>query len=214
MFVFLLVGILVSPVASAATGSTKLLDTQILFDKAGKGKVSYQGHDKDAKQVEGSKIESALVFYAYAMNQVPEGQRNPLMNQVQGIVTKVVTTDGLKRADILSGNPLVENVGSDSGDKGFNLLYARETGKGNILEVKPVEGSGTLWGPAVFYYFQDLVQNLSDNGVRLMVIAIGGMNKWYREVGKASDVASVSQAPVYGLNIALDIFSKISGEKI
>ncbi len=67
--------------------------------------------------------------------------------------------------------------------------------------------------PTTLYLIQDNIKTLSESGLRLMVLAMGGMNKWYREVGKASDPNSVSKAPSYALNLAVDIVEKLGGKK-
>jgi hypothetical protein len=102
----------------------------------------------------------------------------------------------------------------DTKGQGYSLNFSAVPNQGNVLEVKALGENATLLGPSVFYLFQDAVKTLPDNGLRLMVLALGGMNKWYREVGKASDPNSLSQAPVYGLNLAVDIISKFSGQSI
>jgi hypothetical protein len=39
------------------------------------------------------------------------------------------------------------------------------------------------------------------------------MNKWYREIGQAASPESVSQAPSYGLTVAVEILEKVGGMK-
>ena len=79
--------------------------------------------------------------------------------------------------------------------------------------MKPATLDSKFLAPAVLYIFQDQIKALSESGLRLMVLAMGGMNKWYREIGKASDSNSVAKAPAYALNLAVDILEKLSGKK-
>lgn len=199
---------------SGFAGESKtLLDTKIVFDKQGKGKVSYKSQEKGNSETT-NKIQSALIFYAFAMNQSEDSKRTPLLNQVQRSITQIATDQGLMRPDLLKNNNLASGVKPDAAEKGFDLVFGVVPNQGNSLEVKPIGDSKSLMAPAVFYLFQDMVTNLPDGGLRLMAIALGGMNKWYRQVGKASDPASISQAPSYGLNIAVDILAKVSGKKM
>jgi hypothetical protein len=161
-----------------------------------------------------NKIQSILMFYAYAMNQIEEGQRSNLLNATQGIVSRVATEGGLQRADILKNNTILTLAKGDAKGQGYQLTFSSVSKEGNTLDVKALGENGTLLGPSVIYLFQDAIKTLPDNGLRLMVLALGGMNKWYREVGKASDPNSLSQAPAYGLNLAVDIISKFSGKNM
>lgn len=194
-----------------------ILKTKILFDAQGKAKISYPTQPTNQQERISSKIESALIFYAYAMNQVEASSRTPLLNQVQKVVSAVATEAGLKRPDILTPNSLAIAKSPKTGENGFDIVFGVLEGSGkssNSLEVKPIGDTQGLLMPAVFNYLQDLVKNLSDSGLRLTVLALGGMNKWYREVGNAANADSVSKAPAYGLTMAVDLLSKITGQKI
>lgn len=200
--------------AEGAAGEKNLLGTKILFNEQGKAKVSYNIQGQSVPDITSNKIQSAMIFYAFAMNRIPDGERVPLMNQMQKLISRVATEEGIQRPDIILGNPLLAKIGSDAKGKGFELDFGAISGQGNSLDVKPLAGSDNIWGPSVIYLFQDLIKNVPDSGLRLVALSLGGMNKWYREKGKASDPNSVSQAPAYGLNLAVDILSKLSGQKI
>jgi hypothetical protein len=204
--------LLASPAWSQA--AKPLLGTQVTYSASPPPQVSFDTHGLSAQDIASNKIQSALMFYAYAMNQIEEAHRTPLLNEVQNIVSKVATEAGLKRPDILKNNPILNLAKGDTKGQGYSLNFSAVPNQGNVLDVKALGQNGTLLGPSVFYLFQDAVKTLPDSGLRLMVLALGGMNKWYREVGKASDPNSLSQAPAYGLNLAVDIISKFSGQKI
>jgi hypothetical protein len=212
-----LTGVLVSLGSMApvsAQGGKPLLDTQIVFQGGGKGRVSYTSHVAPTQSVDLYKVESALIFYAYAMQQLGDQANKDLLNQMQRSISRVATEQGLQRADLLADNPIVSTAGKDSEAKGFDLKFEEIAGQGHGLNVLPKEGSEKWVAPAVIYYFQDLVNNLPESALRITVLAVGGMNKWYREEGKASDPGSLSKAPAYGLNLAVDIIGKLSGQKI
>jgi len=191
-----------------------LLETKIVFDGEGKSKVSYDTHGQSDKDTVSNKIQSSLIFYAYAMNQMDSKTQTTLLNEIQKMVGFVATDEGLKRPNFIKHNPYMPKPNPELAGKGFDLTFSALPGKGNNLNVKPMGEDNTLKIPAVLSQFQDLITNLPTEGLRLMVLAMGGMNKWYREIGKASDANSVSKAPSYGLNLAVDILAKVSGKKI
>lgn len=191
-----------------------LYSAKIVFDSSGKAEVTTQSTRKQSNEVDTDSIQLSLMFYAYAMNRAPESKRNDLLNQAQRIVSAVATEDGLVRADILKNNPLVTGVAKENAGKGFEAVFGAIGGKGNTMNVKPIGDSESVLIPSVFYLFQDTITHLSAGGLRLLALALGGTNKWYREKGQASDPQSISQAPAYGLNLAVDIISKLSGVKI
>lgn len=194
-----------------AQAAKPLLDTTLTFAADGTATVKYMSYQKSGKDVEPDKIESALVFYALAMNKLDEASRKTLLGQIQGAVGRIATEKGLQRADVAKGASFVKPFAQAPDPAALKIVFAELPGQGHTLELQP-ENIGPLpLNSAVVYYFQDLTQNLSENGLRLMVLAMGGMNKWYREVGQASSPESVSQAPAYGLNLAVEILEKLSG---
>ena len=213
---FALLAILLGlPLGSHAEETLKpSLTTKILYNTSGKPKIEVNSHDQTPNDTATNKIQTALTFYSYALNQVPEANQSAVQNQAQLIVTEVATEAGIKRANILSGNPLIQNVPSGEGERGFELVFGTLGTKGNSLKVNPIGKTDGLLVPSIFYLFQETINTVPDNGLRLIALALGGTNKWYREIGKATDPNSVSQAPAYGLNLALDILSKLSGTKL
>ncbi len=197
-------------VPAGAQTAKPLLDTKIVFSKDGSAQVTYQTFGTSAQDTVGNKIESALVFYAYVMNKLDDATRKALMGEVQASVTKIATEQGMVRADLIRGVPFIKPLSQDPPADGLKISFADLAGKGHSLEVTPVDGGGLPMASAVLYYFQDLVKNLPENGVRLLVLSMGGMNKWYRELGQATDPASVTKAPSYGLNVAVEILQKLS----
>ncbi|HCU24714.1 MAG TPA: hypothetical protein DF383_06835 [Deltaproteobacteria bacterium] len=208
----LLVGILVWPLQGWTQAGKTLLDAKIVFSKDGAAQVSYGVRSGSAQDIETNKIETSLVFYALAMNKLG-AEGSALMNQVQSIVTRVATEQGMVRADIVKENPLLKPLQAAPVEQTVNLIFASAGGSGHSLEVKPETLDAKFWAPATIYLLQDQVKNLNESGLRLLVLAIGGMNKWYREIGKAADPQSVSQAPSYALNLAVDILQKLGGRK-
>lgn len=199
------------PQGLKAQAAKPLLDTTIAFAPDGTAKVSYNDFGTKAEALESSKIEATLIFYALAMNRVDLETGKALMNQVQGAVSKIATEQGLVRADITKANPLLKPVQGAAAAQSVALAFAELPGKGgHSLEVKPENVDAKYYAPATLYLIQDQVKNLSESGLRLLVLSMGGMNKWYREIGKASDPESVGKAPSYALNLAVDILQKLS----
>lgn len=202
------------PQGLLAQAAKPLLDSKILFTPDGQAKVSYNDYGSKGDALESSKIESTLIFYALAMNKADLATSKTLMSQVQGAVGKIATEQGMVRADILKGNPMLKAVQGASAEQSLSLAFAELANKGgHSLEVKPDAIDPKYWAPAALYLIQDQIKNLSESGLRLFVLAMGGMNKWYREIGKASDPESVGKAPSYALNLAVDILQKLSGKK-
>jgi len=208
-----LVGMFSLPLQAEAQAAKTLLDTKIVFGKDGTAQVSYDVHGASPQDTETNKIESSLVFYALAMNKLDPEAATALMNQVQNIVSKVATEQGMVRADVVKGNPLLKPLSAAPVEQTVNLSFASVPGSGHSLEVKPETLDAKLWAAATIYLLQDQVKRLGESGLRLLVLAMGGMNKWYREIGKANDPQSVSKAPSYALNLAVDILQKLGSKK-
>ncbi|HEX5033211.1 MAG TPA: hypothetical protein VFW62_01910, partial [bacterium] len=212
LFVFL--STLALPQALQAQAAKPLLDSKIVFAPDGQAKVSYNDYGSKAEALESSKIESTLIFYALTMNKVDLDTGKALMGQVQGAVSKIATEQGMVRADIVKANPMLKPVQGAPAEQSVTLAFAELAGKGgHSLELKPDNLDVKYLAPATLYLIQDQVKNLSESGLRLLVLSMGGMNKWYREIGKASDPESVGKAPSYALNLAVDILQKLSGGK-
>jgi hypothetical protein len=207
----MILSFLALPQVLQAQAAKPLLDSKLVFAPDGTAKVSYNDYGSKAEALESSKIESTLIFYALAMNKTDADTSKALMNQVQGAVSKIATEQGMVRADIIKGNPMLKAVQGAAAEQTINLAFAELSGKGgHSLELKPENLDSKYLAPATLYLIQDQVKNLSESGVRLLVLSMGGMNKWYREIGKASDPDSVGKAPSYALNLAVDILQKLS----
>jgi len=208
-----LIGFVSLLLPSLAHAAKPLLDTSLTFSQDGTAKVSqlsYQGTEKDA---ESNKIESALIFYAIVMNKSDEATRKSLMGSVQTAVGKIATDKGLQRANIVQGSPFIKPLGAAPNPATLIVAFGEEPGQGHTLELKPADTGNVPMAASVIYVFQDLTKNLSESGLRLLVLAMGGMNKYYRDVSPASAPESVSKAPAYGLNLAADIITNLSGGK-
>ncbi len=202
-----------SPQLMAQAAKT-LLDTKIVLVKEGPAKVSYDAKGSAAEEIESNKIQTALVLYAVAMNKSDAETQKALLAQMKSAVGKIGGTDkGLVRADFIQGSPLLKNL--TVGPEGQTLVVnaSEIPGKGVSFDIKPPEVQGGPLVAAALSLFQDLVNKLSGNGLRFLTIAMGGMNKWYSEMGQASDPASISKAPGYALTLAADIVEKIYGKK-
>ena len=201
-------------VATAQAQTAKpLLDTRIIFSKDGKANVQYTTFASSREDADTNKIQSALIFYAIAMNKLSEPERKTLMGQVQASVSKIATEKGLVRADLLQGVSWIKPLKSEPLKDGIQLKFSEISGKSTSLEMIPQDGGAQPLDAAAMYMFQDLTKNLSEPGLRLMVLAMGAMNKWYREIGQASDPQSLAKAPSYALNLAADIVEKLKSAK-
>lgn len=200
------------PTLGHAQAEKVLLVTKIAFGPDGSAKVTYDTKGNATQEVESSKIQSALIFYALAMNKLDSESGKALINQVQAAVSKIATEQGMARADLLKGNPLLGPLQASPTEQNLDLIFS-QVGKSNSFELKPDGFDSKFLAPGVIYLFQDQVKGLSESGLRLLVLSMGGMNKWYREIGKASDADSVAKAPAYALNLAVDIVEKLSSKK-
>lgn len=207
---FLLVLVLGWTLMPRAYATEKVLGTDLTFSKQGEAKVDYQIYDKSPKDIEVSKIQATLIFYAYVMHQLGEDDRKKLMGQVQSFISRLATEQGLVRANLVKDNPLINHQDSEKITKKIHIAFDRDADKQHTLSVDMPDGGDVLKIPAVIFLFQDQVNHLPVNALRLMTLAMGGMNKWYREKGTAADPTSVSQAPSYGLNLAVEIIEKLN----
>lgn len=201
-----------SPALAGAQTPKPVLETHIVFNNGGLAKVT-QSAKTPAEDAETNKIMSSMVFYAYTMNKLDVDARKVLINQVQSAVSKVATEQGLNRPNILKDNPLLKTLGPSTPPKDIALILSEVTGQGFSLEVKPDGMENSYLTAGVLNLYQDLIQQLPENGLRLMVLAMGGMNKFYRDGADPADPSSISKAPAYALNLAVDIIQKVSGQK-
>ncbi len=202
------------PLTAFSQATKPLASSHIAFSKDGKVKVSYLPLGASPQDLDTYKIETAMLFYAFAMNKLDSAAQKSLMTQVQKGVSSIATDQGLKRGDLIKNNPVIQAYVKNPVEQNLEIKFSEISGKGNQIEILPQAFPVSALAPAVLYFFQDLTNTLPEGGLRLMVLAMGGMNKWYREIGKASDPNSLIQAPVYALNLAVDIVSKISGKKM
>jgi len=201
------------PISAFAQTAKPVLDTKIVFTKDGNATVTYNTFGAPAQDAETNKIESALIFYAYTLNKLDASRRTALMGEVQASLNKLATEKGLVRADIIKGVPLIKPLAEEPSKDGIRISFS-EIGKQHSLEVTPPDGGGLPLDAAVLFYFQDLTKGLTESGLRLLTLAMGGMNKYYHEKGQPSDPESVSKAPSFALNLAVDILEKLSGNKV
>jgi hypothetical protein len=209
---FLFVSLFMTPLLSQADTSKPVLNINVVFANEGSAKLSYDIHGATQQDGDSSKIEAAMVLYAVVMNKLDTNARKALINQVQTAVSKVATEQGLVRADIIKDNPLLKPLAQGAAGKQFSVVFSEVAGQGHTLEVNPSEIEATYLTGGLIYLFQDLIQKLPDSGVRFMVLAMGGMNKYYRDGADPSDPASLSKAPSYALNLAADIIQKVSSQ--
>lgn len=204
--------LLICPSLAQAQGASKVvLETKIAFTSGGLAKVT-QVSKASPEDAETNKIMTSMVFYAFVMNKLDVEARKGLINQVQVAVSQVATETGLQRPNILKDNILLKPLAAATPQE-INLTLSEVTGQGFSLEVKPESIDNSYLTAGVLNLYQDLIQGLPENGLRLMVLAMGGMNKFYRDGADPADPANISKAPAYALNLAVDIIQKVSGQK-
>lgn len=204
----------------ACTLSTKIgwaealkpaLNTKVIFKPDATAKISYQTHGKSKDEIATNKLQTALIFYAYSVKATEAKSRPALLNQSQKIVFQVASEQGLARPNILKNNSLAQVDATKVDGKGFEMIFGALPGKGNTLQVKEIaDKSPQLYQFTTFWLFQDQIKNLPDNGLRIMVLALGAMNQWYREnMDKISEPSSIATASSHGLKTALEIMEAV-----
>ena len=71
-------------------------------------------------------------------------------------------------------------------------------------------GEGYYAPVSTVMFLQYLVKNLSEGTLMFLMLVLGGINKYYREVGDYSNMRSIVEAPNHGFTVATQILN--SGE--
>jgi hypothetical protein len=203
--------LLTCPSLAQAQSAKPVLDTRIVYTSGGVAKVGHVSKSKP-EDTETNKIMASMIFYAYVMNKLDADARKVLINQVQVAVSQVATETGLQRPNILKDNILLKPLASAT-PKEVVITLSELSGQGFSLEVKPEALENTYLTAGVLNLYQDLIQQLPESGLRLLVLAMGAMNKFYRDGADPSDPANISKAPAYALNLAVDIITKVSAPR-
>ncbi|MBI2335171.1 MAG: hypothetical protein HYU97_00190 [Deltaproteobacteria bacterium] len=198
--------------AQAQVPERKVLESVIQFDPTVGVQTKFQGGSGNTVDNESYKIQLTLMWYANVLHRLGTSESaNKLRDEVQKGVQTIASEKGLLRANLLEKSIFIKNVQSKGLKTWTGVLWTLE-GKGTVLDFPIGPEDIEMYGPAsAIAVIHENTRSLSENGLRLLVLALGGMNKWYREQGSSTDQQSIVKATAYGLSMASDIVQKLAG---
>lgn len=151
------------------------------------------------------------LYYAKILYSLNRGEHaDNLIGYVQTAVEDVVDGDLFVRRPsiLLEEHKLVEPKTTGITKKYSGELFEKSN-KTLIVETHmDMVGEGYYAPVSTIMFLQYLINNLPDGDLTGLLFVLGGMNKYYREVGDYSEMRSLTEAPNYGFNVASQIFSK------
>lgn len=168
--------------------------------------VSYQAFSESSTEKESYEIQFNLLWYSHVLYQLGDDPQAQILKEKVDAYLKLVATDkGLSRAK-LKAMPL-----SVSSEKVLSSVLQRIPSQGIVIQFPLSPEDVKLFGLAsVFSVFEKSVSHLSENALRMWVLSLGAMQKWYESKGKWTDQKSTIEAPAHGLTTAATIIENLS----
>lgn len=188
----------------------KLLGTAtIKFYGEDEASVEYETEVSDKEQKEGDLMQLFALYYAKMLYNLNRGEHaDQLIIYIQKAVESIMSKDGVNRASILaSGQKLVDPKTNGVTKKYSGELYEKSNQTRIVQTHMDMVGEGYYAPVSTVMFLQYLIKNLSEGPLMFLVLVLGGMNKYYREVGDYSNMRSIIEAPNYGFNVATQILS-------
>ena len=188
----------------------KLLGTAIIkFYGEDEASVEYETEISDKEQKESDSLQLFTLYYAKMLYNLNRGDHaDQLIVYIQKAVESVMGKEGVNRASILaSEQKLVEPKTSGVTKKYSGELYEKSNQTRIVQTHMDTVGEGYYAPASTVMFLQYLIKNLSEESLMFLILVLGGMNKYYREVGDYSNMRSIIEAPNYGFNVATQILS-------
>lgn len=189
----------------------KLLGTAtIKFYGEDEASVEYETEISDKEQKDSDLMQLFTLYYAKMLFNLNRGEHaDQLIVYIQKAVESVMGKDGVSRASILAtGQKLVEPKNSGSTKTYSGELFEKSNQTRIVQTHMDMVGEGYYAPVSTVMFLQYLINNLPEGLLVFLVLVLGGMNKYYREVGDYSNMRSIIEAPNYGFNVASQILSK------
>lgn len=189
----------------------KLLGTvTIKFYGEDEASVNYETEVSDKELKESDLMQLFALYYAKMLYNLNRGEHaDQLIVYIQKAVESVMGKDGVSRVSILAtGQKLVKPKTNGVTKKYSGELYEKSNQTRIVQTHMDAVGEGYYAPVSTVMFLQYLVNNLSEGLLVFLVLVLGGMNKYYREIGDYSSIRSIIEAPNYGFNVASQILSK------
>lgn len=172
--------------------------------------VEYDTEISDVEQKDSDLVQLFTLYYAKMLYNLNRGEHaDRLIAYIQNSVENVMGKGGVSRANILAiGQKLVEPKTSGITKKYSGGLYEKPDHTRIAQTHMDAVGEGYYIPVSTVMFLQYLINNLPDGLLVFLVLTLGSMNKYYREVGDYSNIQSLVEAPNYGFNLASQILSE------
>jgi hypothetical protein len=171
--------------------------------------VEYKTEVLDKEQKESDLMQLFTLYYSKMLYNLNRGQHaDQLIVYIQKAVESVMNKEGVAQVSILaSGQRLVDPKICGVTKKYSGELYEKSNQTRIIQTHMDAVGEGYYAPVSTVMFLQYLIENFSEKPLIFLVLVLGGMNKYYKEVGDYSNMRSIIEAPNYGLNIATQILN-------
>jgi hypothetical protein len=195
---------------SRLTGQKLIGTVTIKFYGENEASVEYETEVLDKEQKENDLILLFALYYAKMLYNLDRGEAaDQLKSYIQESVQRVLNKKGVNKTRILvAGQKLVEARAS-----GFTMTYSGElhetSNKSRFIQTQMGWGNENYYSSvSTFMFLQYLIDNLPEELLMHLFLALDGMHKYYQEIGDYSKIPSIIEATNYGFNVASQALSK------
>lgn len=192
----------------------KLIGTiEIKFYGEEEASVQYNTQVTDNNQIEKDLMQLFTLYYARTLHDLGHsGEADALIAYIDTAIEEVLKESDNKRLSILgTGIKLVEIKDSPVKKLWSGQLLEKSKNRFIITHSTRV-GEGYYAPVSTIMFFQYLVNNLSLPVLQFLLVSVGGINKYYREVDGYWKMASINEAPSYGIKLAMQFFSSLESK--
>jgi|SRR3989344_4587110 len=194
-------------------GQKSLGTVTVRFYGEDNASVEYKTEVLDNQQKEVDLIQLFALYYAKMLYNLNRGQSaDGLIVYIQKAIGNIINESdgGVSRENILSSNQKLVGLRADGTTKEYSGELFEKPDKMRIVQTHiGIGGEGYYAPTSTIMFFQYLINNLSENYLRFLVLVLSGMNGYYSNSGDYSNMQSINDAPSHGFSFA----TKILGNK-
>lgn len=195
----------------------------IKFYNENEASIEYETKISDEEQKNFDLMQLFALYYAKMLYNLNRGEHADqliiwIQTAIESIMTKSTTKDSIaSRINILATGPtelkLVEPKASKHTKKYSAKLFEKSNQTRFITTHMSIGGELYYAPVSTIMFLQYLIDNLPEELLAFLVLVLSGMHKYYKEIDDYYEILSIIEAPNYGFNFALQVFSDIDRRK-